>query len=280
MKFGASDVAAMKLGAADVSRVYLGASLVWEAGGAVFSPADLFASGEAGFWGQVQTSDLWQDVARTTPVTATGQEVLSWRQRTSGADIYLTQATAGSGPVYRVDGDGLPYLDFAGGKWMVSPTITPGADKVQLFAGIMLGDGATRIILESSPITDSNNGSIMLFYTTSGVPTLRFRSKGTVISDAVSAVTQAFSTKYRVTGLGDISGDTATLRVDEVQVGNTTTDQGSGNYLAYQVYLGKRGSAAFQFSGRVYSLILRYGANLSSGQIADAEAWVDALLNP
>lgn len=80
-----------------------------------FTPADLFSPGVVGAWSsRVTTADLWQDVARTTPVTAAGQPVGSWRVNTSSGVIYMQQSTAGARPTYQIDGNGVPHLRFDG----------------------------------------------------------------------------------------------------------------------------------------------------------------------
>lgn len=246
-----------------------------------FSPASLFTGTDEGFWAPVTTSRLWQDTARTTPVTAAGQTVASWELTTRTGVIYAEQATAGSRPFYQVDGAGAGYLDFATSRWMQTPTITPAADKSQFFCGTDLRAVGTRIILETSPDLDVNNGAVLAFYQVTTFPaTFRWRSKGTIFSEAASPANTPGTTKLRITGLGDISGDSSILRVDGTQQGSNTADQGTGNYLAYAVNIGARSGGTLPFDGRLYGLILRFGANLTAGQISDAEAWIASRLNP
>ena len=77
-----------------------------------------------------------------------------------------------------------------------------------------------------------------------------------------------------LTGLGDISGDTSTLRVNGTQVSQGTADQGTGNFLAYPLYLGGRGGTSLFFTGHLYSLITRFGPTLDAATIASTETWV------
>ncbi|MCA3276484.1 MAG: hypothetical protein ING26_13280 [Roseomonas sp.] len=80
-----------------------------------FTPADVFTTGIDGIWSsRITTADLWQDVARTTPVTAAGDPVGSWRVNLSSGVTYLQQGTAGLRPIYRVNGSGAGYLEFDG----------------------------------------------------------------------------------------------------------------------------------------------------------------------
>jgi hypothetical protein len=67
-----------------------------------FTPADLFAGGEKGFW--LDASDLstmFQDTAGATPVTTDGQSVKRWVDK-SGQGHVFTEAT--NPPTYRTDG--------------------------------------------------------------------------------------------------------------------------------------------------------------------------------
>ena len=163
------------------------------------------------------------------------------------------------------------YLYFdGGGDFMSTGTITPGTDKAQVFAGVRKLNGNTSVIAELSDSIFSNSGSLLLY---SDGSSLRFASRGTATLVDILGAASAPSTKI-VTGLGDISGDTATLRFDGVQVATSTTDQGTGNYLAYPLYLGRRGGTSFPFEGHIYSLITRFGPTLDAPTIASTETWV------
>jgi hypothetical protein len=166
----------------------------------------------------------------------------------------------------------LGYLSFDGvDDWMVTPTITPGVDKVQVFAGVRKLSNATGMIVETSLSTGSNNGTFNLYTFTT--PSNVFTSRGTVAYSAIAASTPAPSTIV-LSGLGDISGDRATLRVDGTQVAQNTADQGTGNYLAYPLYIGRRAGTSMPFNGNIYSLITRFGANLDATTIGRAETYV------
>lgn len=241
-----------------------------------FSPADLFLSSEPGVWGQAALADLWQDVARTTPVTSAGQPVGSWRLYTSSGVIYAEQPTAGARPTYEIDGNGRGRIQFGTGKRMKTPVITPGTDKVQSIITLAAVGTGTEVFLEMSPVSDSNNGVFFFFQATGST---RFRSKGTSATDATVAI-PATPSVYVLTGLGDISGDSSILRKDGVQVGSSAGDQGTGNYLAYNLNIGDRDVGGIPLLGAMYGLIVRFGPALSAPQLADAEAWASALRNP
>jgi hypothetical protein len=174
--------------------------------------------------------------------------------------------------------ESLGYLSFDGvDDWMVTPTITPGIDKAQIFAGVRkLSDAALGIAVEYSATVDTNNGAFYLAApVAAGTANYLFRSKGTsgVNASYTNAAVAAPITNV-LTGLGDIPGDRATLRVNGTQVAQNTADQGTGNYLAYPMYIGSRAGTSLRFNGHLHQLITRFGANLELAQIESTEAYV------
>ena len=163
------------------------------------------------------------------------------------------------------------YLAFDGvDDGMVTGTITPGVDKAQIFAGVRkLSDAASGIVVEHSAATGDGRFYLLNFTDQK----MYWLSRGGINSEVSSSALAAPVTNV-ITGLGDISGDRATVRLNGTQVAQSTADQGTGNYLAYPLYIGRRGGASLPFSGRVYSLITRFGANLDAGVITNTETWV------
>lgn len=170
------------------------------------------------------------------------------------------------------------YLQFDGSDdWLVSPTITPGIDKAQVFAGVRkLSDAAIGTVAELSADSNSLDGSWGVFAPiTSATSTYSFRSRGTALSAANSPPVFAAPITNVLTGVGDIAADTCILRINGVQAATSATDQGTGNYLAYPLYVGRRAGASRPFNGRLYQLIVRFGANLPLETIQQTEAWVN-----
>jgi hypothetical protein len=200
---------------------------------------------------------------------------------TEGIYIWGAQLEAGSTATnyqrvtdqYNVTEAGVPsvsYLFFDGvNDSLATPTITPGVDKAQVFAGVRKL-GIDGVVAELSASTSVNNGAFLVY--TPG-NNYRFTSRGTIAAIAAGGQGTPPVTSV-VTGLGDISGDNATLRVNGTQAAQDTADQGTGNYLAYPLFIGGRNSASLFFSGHLYSLIARFGPNLDTGQISSTETWV------
>lgn len=183
-------------------------------------------------------------------------------------------STAARG-IHQVDETGRPYIAFNGvDTGYVTPTITPGTDKVQVFAGVRkLSDAARAMLVE---LGNNVSQSIKLEApSVTGSVYYSFSSVGSVTGFAgdISALRAAPNTSV-ITGLGDISGDRATLRINGNQVAQATTDQGAGNYAANPIFVGLRGGATLPFNGRLYSLIARFGPNLDAQRIRQVENYV------
>jgi hypothetical protein len=143
-----------------------------------------------------------------------------------------------------------------------------------VWAGVTkLSDAAIGFVVELSADVASNNGTIVLAAPrTAGATNYRFISKGTALADAIPVGYAAPITNVLV-GIGDIGTDVCTLRIDGVQAATDTTDQGTGNYGSYPLYIGRRNNASLPFNGRVYALLGR-GAATSAALLSQAERWV------
>ena len=170
------------------------------------------------------------------------------------------------------------YLSFDGvDDFMQTPTITPNADKVQVFAGVRkLSDAAQGMVAELSAII-TNVGTFNLQAPSASPSQLRFVSGGSLFGSGIVDAVAGYAAPITnvLTGLGDISGDLAALRVNGTQAAQSTADQGAGNYLAYPLFIGRRGGTTLPFNGQLFSLIVRFStANLDAGLISQTERWV------
>lgn len=250
--------------------------LMSSASSVAFSPLSLFASGEQGAWyDPSDLSTMFQDTAGTTPVTATGQTVARINDK-SGRGNHATQATAASRPIYQVDGNGKAYLLFDGtDDFLLTGTITPGTDKAQVFAGVRkLSDAAGGMLAELSAFA-TTAGSFRMEAPSGAFANYGFASRGSA-GAFTTATTYTAPITNVVTGLGDISADSCLLRVNGAQVGSSTADQGTGNYSANPIYIGRRAGTSLPYNGRIYQMIVRFGANLSAATITQTETFVNS----
>ncbi|MFP5511038.1 MAG: hypothetical protein ACLGIP_18105 [Alphaproteobacteria bacterium] len=245
-----------------------------------FSPLTLFAAGEPGVWlDPSDLSTLFQDDAGTTPVTAAGQSVGRILDK-SGRGNHATQATAAARPIYQVDSSGRGYLSFDGvDDWIVTPTITPGTDKAQTFAGVRKLSDTAGIVTELSVNVNNNAGT---FYLVAGDDaSAQYSSLGRGDASAASGQNAKWTTAPApdtavLTATHDIASDLSTIRRNGAVGTSATANKGAGNFLAYPLYIGRRGGATLPFNGNLYGLITRFGPNLTADQISQAERWMNA----
>ena len=179
---------------------------------------------------------------------------------------------AGVPTCYYVQADG---VDDA----YVTPTITPNTDKVQVFAGVRkLSEPSYASIISLSPDINANNGA---FEITNAVPptggllgAYGWRPKGTVGTFVATARDYFAPVTNVVTFTADISGDAQGIRVDGSQKVATTDDQGTGNFLAYPVYIYSRAGTSLPFNGLDFGHAVRFGPNLDAATIARVESLI------
>jgi len=248
--------------------------------GRAFSPAALFAASEPGAWyDPSDLTTLFQDTAGATPVTAAGQSVARVNDK-SGRGNNATQATAASRPTYQVDGSGRGYLAFDGvDDFLLTPTITPNIDKVQVFAGVRkLSDNP------QGHITGGNGNSIGQFELLSGGWSVAANRYGAgFFTDILSQIDSPASfapprtdvLSWRFDMNGATGPDKAKLNVNAAaQSLSIAGVPSAGNFGAFAHYIGSRGGTSLPFNGQLYSLIVRFGANLDAGTIASTERFV------
>jgi len=260
----------------------MGIGLGLQQRGGGFSPASLFASGEAGDWfDPSDLSKMWQDTAGTTPITADSQTVA----RIDGQRglVSLRQATALNRPQYKTSA-GLHWLQFDGSDdFLISNASLDltGYGKAQVFAGVRkLVDTAEQEIVEHG-----RAGTDPLTFTFASTSSSGGGYRAAV-RDAVNEAIEIWGgyappvTNVVYAGL-DYAGATIALQltgringVDNAggQAGVRSTGTAFGNY---SLYIGARNGGGNAFNGNVYSLIIRAASSITDTQlIQNAEAYV------
>lgn len=228
------------------------------------------------------------------PNSAQRDPVTAWSGNgTSGAYIWgadLRVANTGVGlPSYQriaaatdYDTTGFPlYLRFDGtDDSLVTATINPGSvDKAQVFAGARnLSDASAGIVAELSASLTANSGAFYLVAGNNGTIgwTAAARGSATIAAGQAAAYAVSAPNTSVICATYNISADLNTIRVNTSAGTNGTADQGTGNFLPYPLYIGRRGGTTLPFKGQLYGLIARFSAsNLSAVQIASAEAWLN-----
>ncbi len=211
--------------------------------------------------------------AASLTLTVVGSVTLAQLEVGSTATAYQRVGTA-----FDVTEAGVPtvhYVQYDGvDDSFATPTITPGIDKAQVFAGVRkLSDAARGIIAEFGP--DGQPGRLILQGPSANATSnYGFSSFGSTFVSTTTPQSYAAPITNVITGLGDISGDLATLYANGTQVAQSVANQGTGNYLAYPLYIGRRGGTLLPFNGRDYGLIVRFGANLDASTITATETYL------
>lgn len=246
----------------------------------VFATALASASATIAF--AVQNSPT---AARSASYTGDGTSgILIWgAQLELGSTATAYQRVVSQYDVTEAGVSSLSYLAFDGvDDFLLTPTITPGIDKAQVFAGVRkLSDAAAGTFIEFSANVGANAGSLWLFApgSSGGPVAFDWFTRGNAAVAAGQTITPSVATypapgTFVLNGSGDIAADNKTLRVNGTVAGTNTSDQGTGNFLAYPLYIGRRGGTTLPFNGNLYSLIVRFGTNLTTDQITSTETWV------
>ena len=247
-------------------------------GAAPFTPASLFTAGVDGVWSsRIALADLWQDVARTTPVTAVGQSVASWRVNTAaGGSTYMTNSNATDRPVLRQDGNGVFYLETTGAQNLNSSP----------FASPLGNQESTLMVTVQKTGANTGNAGFLCYFPGSSLTAGAHRSVaiqgagGQLMSDT------AFPGNAAISGV--IPGTTAVLegrfgtQVSSAIDGGaftTITPSNATNTPANQILSMGRGLQNVTAPGNYYG-ILHVVRTLTTQERTDLIAWMTALRNP
>lgn len=210
--------------------------------------------------------------------TVSNTEVFMW-----GADLRPANDGVGLPAYQRVntatdyDYAGFPpYLKFDGtDDSMATGSIDfTGTDKMFVAAGVRkLSDAAQAVVAELSVNRSANTGAFTLTAPNSPGDNFSWQARGSVDPAALVATPYSAPVTAVVSATSDISTDSRVLRVNNAEF-TVTADQGAGNFLAYPLYIGRRGGTTLPFNGRLYSLVV-CGKLASAAEIAATEAWVN-----
>lgn len=198
---------------------------------------------------------------------------------TAGAVVYISGGSSSSASFFATAGDGTSGILIWGAQLEAGSTASTfqdiGTDKMAVVMGVRkLSDAAQGIAVELSADTGSNNGSFRFtFPGGAGAATYAWLCKGTVASSLTASGYIAPITNV-VSGIADIAGDSCLLRVNGVQVNQSTSDQGTGNYGNYALFFGRRGGSSSPYNGLDFGGVC-VGKTLTATQLANIERWVN-----
>jgi hypothetical protein len=169
------------------------------------------------------------------------------------------QTTSAARPILRKNAvTGANYLEFDGSDdfLQTSNIDFTSTDKVSLFTGVRkLSDASVGMIAEFSNNLNNNVGAFYLISPLSaGAASVAFGTKGTTASVSI-AINIVAPKSFVMRGVGNISGDVSANYTNGVLGDIRTTDQGTGNYGNYPLYIGRRAGTSLPFNGHIYGLI-------------------------
>jgi hypothetical protein len=157
-------------------------------------------------------------------------------------------------------------------------------NKVTVFAGVRKLSDANPFVIAGTGNPNSDNGSFEVAnFNAAGSTSGGFYNlwpRGTI---SVGTMADASGYSAPITnvysGVASIAEDISRVRINGTQVAQSTGDQGTGNFLAYPLYIGHRFNnppttpSSLFFNGHLYQLIVR-GAQSTTTQITETETWV------
>lgn len=152
-----------------------------------------------------------------------------------------------------------------------------GTDKMTVWAGVRkLSDAAAGTVIDFNG-TAGTNAFMLRAPGTDTTTSYAFYSGGSIVLGGVAEASSGYAAPITnvLTGIGDVSGDRAILRVNGTQAAASVADQGTGTYGNYPLYLFRRGGVTRPFNGRFYGAIIR-GAQSSQGQIDSGESFLNS----
>ena len=255
-----------------------------------FNPSSsLFAAGEKGAWfDATDLSTMFQNIDGSNPVTAVGQYVGKWLDKSGNGNHAVASANNTTRPTYQIDAEGNPNVTFT--KSPVTQLVTPsinftGTAQMTVCAGLnVLDSGSAGVAVELGGDVNSVNGSFLIGAPSSVTDHSLYLRGTTTIRAAVNNVSDGDDI---ITGLFDISQATKELelipRLNYVQLSGaqitwTGTDAGTGTFGNLPLYLGSRSGLGTPYGGKIYQLIVR-GAASTTAQIYQIEAFTDSKLD-
>jgi hypothetical protein len=240
--------------------------------------ATVLSGGWVRFTGNVVTPNRFQISIGAANATYVGDPATGFNIRNAQLETGSTatnyQRVGNAFDVTEAGVQSLSYLSFDGiDDFLITPTITPGVDKVQVFAGVRkLSDAARGMIAEYG---DGGVGTVSYIYLDAPNTGSRQRfavraNSGTQVNALGASVSAPVS--FVLTGTSDLAAPLTQLRRNGA-VDASSTDASGATLTNHALFIGRRAGTSLPFNGHIYSLIVRFGANLDAATITSTETW-------
>jgi len=257
----------------------------------VFSPAAssqsltaqvqaLFASRNGGMWDMGDTATLFQDAAGATPITAVTQSIARVNDK-SGNGNHATQPTAGSRPLYQVDGGyGCAQFDGINDLLQVAGINLSSTDKVLIGLAFKPNSASVSIAAEYSPMANINSGAFYVALNEGGAGHSYFQvNNGGVVDMAVNASAMAAANTTIVEYIDltlAAATSKSTVRINGAAATLNTVYDGAdspGNFGNYDFFMGARSGGLFPSNMNIHRAFIRAGAATAGEQLI-LENWL------
>lgn len=221
---------------------------------------------KGGMWDFTDMATLFQDSARTVPVTAASQPVGGVND-ISGLHRVLAQPTNAARPQFNGAGitpDGVDDFIVTAGTLDLT-----ACDKVVVAMGYEKLDDTLRIQMELSANTNANPGT---FFALSGVDVSLHqtaRARGASPANVTANFASARGNEYGAhIGRHSITGDLSEVWWNGTKGVDSTEEKGTGNFGSYPLYLLSRGGFSI-FSNTPTRRALVMGVPVAGTQVSD-----------
>lgn len=235
-------------------------------GGVKFSPLDIASCRLLLDGSDIAT--MFTNTAGTTPVTASGQVVKAWRDKTTNATLF-TEAT--NAPTY-TEASGLKYLSFPGNVFLTASMNLSAVNAITICCG------ARRLAASDMTIINHNGSNAPSFTLDTGTSgsVVKAISRGDGSGRTGSNPTQSLSASPKtdiLTGFCRISSALAQTRLNGVNGTAVTSGQGAGNFSNANVRIGFSLTGVRYWNGPIYGLTM-FTSILSEDDLDKVEAWL------
>lgn len=220
--------------------------------------------------------------ARETTVNGTDGIFVRNAQFELGATATTEQTVVSYAEITEAGVVSLPHLYFDGvDDQLVSPAITAGTNKAQVFVGSTKigGGGGFPSIIEygvNPPFTD---GSFSICSQVDFAERYLFEMRNSNAgSNRQSVATYASFSTAVLTSLMDFSISNSGQLTARINTSENTTFAGlagTGNFGNHAIYMGRRSSGLLPFNGRNFGSIVRFGPTLDAATVSATETWLN-----
>lgn len=223
-------------------------------------------------WSTLNAGTLFQDSAKTTPVTANAQPVGAWVDGVSGVDA--VRATTANKPTYTTASlNGLPTLAFDGSDLLSTANISISTFAV--WCVFISNVTVPSLPYEQSVDSGANDG---MFLNTNAPSTIRIR-RGALLSVKGLSTNWANDNTWRITRHGhNGTHATHTLAInDNLQTMSDTTASDVGTGTASQpLFIGARSGVVAGMTGNIAHLCI-VSPYPTNAIIANMESYINGI---